>query len=98
MIRAISYNDKHQHRADRAPGSLHITMAGSNGISMLWFYCPCGCGALGKITVGDNFKPVNCGASWRWNGNRENASLEPSVNQRVCGWHGWLRDGYWEAV
>lgn len=35
--------------------------------------------------------------SWNWNGSVSEATLHPSVNRIDCGWHGWLRDGYWEA-
>jgi hypothetical protein len=29
---------------------------------------------------------------WRWDGNRERPTLDPSINY-VGRWHGWLRDG-----
>ena len=37
------------------------------------------------------------GASWQWDGNREAPTITPSVNcEKVCGWHGWIRNGQFE--
>lgn len=93
MIRAIPFPDAEAFRARPLPGATHFDLI--NGV--LWFHCPCGCGATVRIPVGVNVKPAES-PSWKWNGNLSEPSLEPSVNRIDCGWHGWLRDGYWEAV
>lgn len=36
------------------------------------------------------------GATWQWDGNREQPTLQPSINCNGgagCGWHGWMRQG-----
>jgi hypothetical protein len=39
------------------------------------------------------------GASWEWDGNREAPTITPSVNcEKVCGWHGWIRNGQFESI
>ncbi|MBN7785150.1 hypothetical protein JYP51_09480 [Ponticoccus gilvus] len=95
-LRALVYLDRNLHRADRHPGSIWISEAGPGELGALWFFCPCGCVMLNRITVGHRFKPKSRGPSWNWNGSRSEPSLTPSVNQQLCKWHGWLRDGYWE--
>ncbi|MBP0483954.1 DUF6527 family protein [Sagittula salina] len=100
-LRAIVFSDRHRHRAERLAGSIWISAAGEGDVASLWFYCPCGCGSLARITVGHAHKPKQSGPSWRWNGSRTETSLEPSVKNQGAppcpGWHGWLRNGYWEA-
>jgi hypothetical protein len=96
-LRALVYLDRRLHRADRHPGSIWISEAGPGEQAALWFFCPCGCDMLARITVGYRFKPQTAVASWWWDGSRAAPTLRPSVNQQLCGWHGWLRDGYWEA-
>lgn len=99
-LRAITYADRRRHRAELTPGSLWFSDAGEGEQAALWFVCPCGCGMLSRITVGHRHKPKLRGPTWHWNGSRSEPTLEPSVNIRrnsLCpGWHGWLRDGYWE--
>jgi len=99
--RAIHFEDKCAHRVERLPGSIWIGSCEPGEQGMLWFYCPCGCGILRNITVGNRHKPRIGSPSWNWNGSRTEPTLVPSVNcgpVAACrGWHGWLRDGYWEA-
>ena len=99
-LRAILYLDRDKHRADKVPGSVWFTDAKRDRVASMWFYCPCGCGLLQRITVGVEHKPHMGGPSWNWNGDEENPTLKPSVNvlkNTICpGWHGWLRNGYWE--
>lgn len=42
-------------------------------------------------------KPIQkniMGASWKWDGNREAPTIEPSINcEKVCGWHGYITKG-----
>ncbi|WP_218141117.1 DUF6527 family protein [Citreimonas salinaria] len=95
-LRALPYVDRAAHRASGQPGAVWFSDPGSSRVSALWFVCPCGCGAVSRITVGMEHKPHMAGPSWRWNGSTNEPTLHPSVHQRDCGWHGWLRDGYWE--
>lgn len=94
MVRAITFPDHVGFRATDLPGAVHFDLV-SEHLAM-WFRCPCGCGALARIRVGHGVKPEGS-PSWNWNGSITDPSLTPSVNQLGCGWHGWLRDGYWEA-
>ncbi len=96
MIRAILFTDKRDHRAKKLPGSLWFSDPGQGRTCLLWFFCPCGCGALSKVPVGIGFKPNLHGPSWNWNGSDNASTLTPSVLQSGCGCQGWLRDGYWE--
>lgn len=96
MIRAIYFPDTASLRARGTPGSICFTDPGDGDVAMLRFLCPCGCGALSLVTVGIHYKPHLRGPSWNWNGSTDAPTLSPSVNQTACGWHGWLRDGYWE--
>lgn len=98
MIRAIEFPDPAEFRRAALPGSFHIdlTQGGPKG-AVFWFFCPCGCEGPHRIEVGFNHKPERS-PSWSWNGRLSEPTLEPSVRQSGCGWHGWLRDGYWEAV
>lgn len=100
-IRAIFYTDRDQHRRDAHPGSVWIGPCLPGEQAALWFYCPCGCGLAQRITVGHRFKPAMHGPSWTWNGETDAITLHPSVNiapnETCAGWHGWLRDGYWEV-
>lgn len=98
MLRAIHYPNVNVFRAQKLPGSTHFDLINApEGEAALWFFCPCGCGALVRLHVGLKEKPTHS-PSWNWNGSVENPTLAPSVNRLDCGWHGWLRDGYWEEV
>jgi hypothetical protein len=100
-LRAILFTDRRAHREARVSGSIWISEAEAGEAASMWFFCPCGCGALARITIGHRFKPKQQGPSWNWNGNRTDPTLHPSVNNLggppCTGWHGWLRDGYWEV-
>lgn len=93
MIRAILFSDRDAFLGQSLPGSTHFDLIGE----ALWFYCPCRCGARVRIPVGYGAKP-DASPSWAWNGNLTEPTLFPSVNRIDCGWHGWLRDGYWQEV
>ena len=97
MIRALTFPDAKTHRAKALAGSLYFADAG-DGRAALWFFCPCGCGDIARIAVGVSHKPAQVSPSWHWNGRKDAPTLTPSVHQGRCGWHGWLRDGYWESV
>lgn len=97
-LRAIPFEDRARHRAEAVPGSVWLPEIDPGAQGALWFWCPCGCGALARITVGAGHKPTLHGPTWHWDGNRHSPTLSPSVHQLSCGWHGWLRAGYWESV
>ncbi|MEQ5870234.1 hypothetical protein J4E08_10020 [Sagittula sp. NFXS13] len=100
-LRAISMPNKASLSAAALPGSFWVPEVEEGGRTMLHFICPCGCGVTRAITVGHRHKPKMCGASWNWNASRSEPTLTPSVNARPVGgcngWHGYLRNGYWEA-
>lgn len=97
MIRAIQFTDRQKHRDTALAGSLWFSEADGDGSQSMWFFCPCGCGDLACISIGLRAKPAGAGPSWIWNGSTDAPTLSPSVHQLNCGWHGWLRDGYWEV-
>ena len=97
MIRAIHYLDRTRFLADRIAGSFYVPPVGPADVATMMFYCPCGCGARCVITVGNGAKPKRVHPSWKWDGSTSAITLEPSLVQS-CGWHGFLRGGYWEAV
>ncbi|UWQ92996.1 hypothetical protein K3727_09525 [Rhodobacteraceae bacterium M382] len=94
MIRALPYKTEGAFRSATHRGSVFIDL--TNETAMVWFLCPCGCGTTSRIRVGEKFKPDGS-PSWEWNGSIPDPTLTPSIKQTVCGWHGVLRDGYWEA-
>lgn len=94
MLRAIHFADHDAFAAQALPGSTHFDLVNS----LLWFFCPCGCG-LSHLGLSDG--PPSTRASprlWEWNRKLSEPTLCSSVTCLGCGWHGWLRDGYWEAV
>ena len=97
MKRAIHYPNLNKFRADQTPGSLYVPALAAGDTGAMQFFCPCGCGARSVITVGAETKPRGF-PSWQWNGSALAATLAPSIKQTRCGWHGFLRDGYWEEV
>ena len=66
------------------------------------FACPRG---KGECTVPLFPQTTSKGATWRWNGDRENPTLTPSINCLAfnpenpaelyggCGWHGFITNG-----
>lgn len=101
-LRAILFADRRAHRASALRGSIWIAPCDEGGETALWFVCPCGCGQVCRVIVGHRHKPAAHGATWRWNGSMTEPTLHPSVNvpraAACAGWHGWLRDGYWEVA
>lgn len=112
-IRAIHFPDVDSFERHKTPGSfrleIHVDQSanyaegksgwqinGQPGLFDFIYFCPCGCGSEGELLIGQDFKPGGKGSSWRWNGSRTEPTLDPSVNH-VGHWHGWLRNGYWEA-
>lgn len=97
MIRAIPYIDRDQFELHETPGSFFLTDREDRDLFEMEYFCPCGCGILGRLLLGKHHKPGGDRASWHWNGSSTEATLTPSVHHRGH-WHGHLRDGYWEAV
>lgn len=79
----------------RVPGSFRVTEPDEKGEQTFWYCCPCGCGSIAPLTVGNGFKPAGK-PTWRWNGSIEKPSLHPSVHH-VGHWHGRLTDGVWSS-
>lgn len=98
MIRAIEFPNPAEFRRARLPGSFHIdlTQGGPDGAAF-WFFCPCGCGGTHRIlvSIGGGEHPKTY---WAWNRSMSEPTLSPSIKSAPCGWHGWLRDGYWEVA
>ena len=99
-VEATHVPDKEQFRTNefegRIPGSFRVTEADTDGEQTFWYCCPCGCGSLGPLTVGNGFKPKST-PSWHWSGSTDKPTLKPSVHH-VGHWHGWLTDGVWRSV
>ncbi|WPY94690.1 DUF6527 family protein [Limimaricola variabilis] len=96
MTRAIWFRDRARFEACATPGSFRLEERETPGLFEFVYFCPCGCGVEGRLLVGAGQKPGGPRPSWRWNGSATEPSLDPSVHHRGH-WHGWLRDGYWEA-
>lgn len=94
MTRTVFVEDPVRFRKELVAGSFWLGQATENGEALLWYVCPCGCGVVGTLWIGNGFKP-GAGPSWEWNGSLEAPTLNPSVNH-VGHWHGWLRNGEWE--
>lgn len=93
-VKAIHEPDKDNFLNERIPGSFRLGPdINDNKSRFFWYCCPCGCGNIGALRVGENFKPEDA-PSWNWNGSIETPNLTPSVNH-VGHWHGWLQNGTW---
>lgn len=84
-----SIHETHESFEAAGPGAIqYFTTAGVDGPVGMLLKCP-GCGRAS----GMDFKP-RPSPSWKWNGNRENPTLTPSINcVGCCQWHGWLSQG-----
>lgn len=91
-VRAIPLNDEAFY-ARSIPGSFCLGERDEDGELLFFYRCPCGCGVVSALIVGDGFKPTT-GPSWQWNGSLAGATLHPSVWHRGH-FHGWLRNGVW---
>lgn len=97
-VAAVYVSDKEQFRRERVAGSFRLTEPDSKGVQLFWYCCPCGCGDIGALEVGNGFKPPKGGASdstWHWNGSTDKPHLDPSVHH-VGHWHGHLNQGIWK--
>ena len=75
-----------------SPGAFAIDYEGEH----FAYSCPCGCGSIGRLRIGEKQKP-GLSPSWEWDGNRESPTLSPSIHQ-IGHWHGYLRAGFWTQV
>lgn len=95
-VQATHIDDKEEFRERRIAGSFRISapmLDEPDGHFTFWYCCPCGCGAIGPLSVGVNFKPADI-PSWQWNGSVMTPDLKPSINHKGH-WHGYLTDGVW---
>tara|TARA_R110000796_G_scaffold45616_14_gene110313 strand:- start:6276 stop:6569 length:294 start_codon:yes stop_codon:yes gene_type:complete len=97
MIRALHFTDLAEFRKKAFPGSFYLERREMPGLFEFLYFCPCGCGIEGRLLVGKGQKPGGARPSWNWNGSATEPTLKPSVNH-VGHWHGFLRNGYWEAA
>lgn len=95
-MKAVHVADFDTFKAQRITGSFHVVGPDEDDELTFWYCCPCGCGVIGPLLVGNGFKPA-AGPSWEWNGSLSAPTLSPSVNH-VNHWHGWLRDGQWTVA
>lgn len=59
----------------------------------LLYVCPCGCGDVNSLPIATGEKQSRY---WKWNGNRECPTLEPSIRRLDgCKFHGFLVEGVW---
>lgn len=68
---------------------------GGRGIARIAYACPKTGEPCGMIRIGYPDKPATS-PSWRWDGNVEAPTLDPSINCNGgagCGWHGYLVAG-----
>lgn len=80
---------------DLKPGQFAFGQEEGRG-DVIWFSCPCGCGSLSCLPVGNKFKPERSSdqrATWEWDGNAEMPTLSPSIHH-IGHWHGWLKQGF----
>lgn len=98
-VKANYFSDKDAFRESRMAGSWMIDECDEDGRHDFWYCCPCGCGSIGPLTVGDGFKPDKEPGehTWFWNGSFDRPTLTPSVNH-VGHWHGYLTDGEWKIA
>jgi len=96
VIRAIHYPDAVTLEKDSTPGSFCLEARRTAGLFEFRYVCPCGCGVIGKLLIGEGHKPG--GDRPRiWNGSKTEPDLKPSVHHKGH-WHGYLRDSYWVQV
>jgi len=64
------------------------------------YLCPCGCATLGEIRFARFGEPARS-PTYKWNGNREYPSIEPTLFHIVAGkthWSGRLEHGEWVGI
>lgn len=86
------------YREDVAPGATawirHMGNPQSH-IAHIRFACPCGCHDIVTLPVTRQKE----GYGWKWDGNEELPTLEPSIQRTAgCRWHGHLVKGEFDFV
>lgn len=87
-VKAVYFDGWIEQRDAKVPGSVSFSRPEDDGDQWMAYVCPCGCGRLANLLVGNGFKP-EISPSWRWNGDTDAPVLSPSVHH-VGHWHGWL--------
>ena len=78
------------------PGSFYFRDVAPGAQRFLSCRCPCGCGGLFSLPIGEGVKPAQS-PSWHWDGQRERPTLSPSIKDLGgCRWHGYLQAGVWK--
>ncbi len=88
---------------DASPGDFQFQTLGrdptdtpcDDGVGRLAYRCPKTGNPCGEIIVGRGQMPNMGCPTWKWDGNLDAPTLEPSINCRDC-WHGYLRAGVFE--
>jgi len=86
MLRALWFQDKTRFACRRFPGSLYFSQPSGQGNVVIDYYCPCGCGKRGKVSVCFD----------HWNGSMTDTRLTSPVDL-PCSRTATLALGYWEV-
>lgn len=74
----------------KSPGAFRLEDKIDGTLRGMTIVCPCGCGSPSYLPF------LGPGPLWRFDGNREKPTVNPSVQFRTdCKWHGWLHAGEW---
>ena len=87
-------HDGHRLNLDPLDWQARLTSSGElrrleGKVAGFAFICPCGCGT-------ESWLPFNVDHGWSWDGNEERPTLDHSI-KNPCGYHGYLKDGYFTA-
>jgi hypothetical protein len=74
-------------------GDYFLTPVNATGVRRLSFLCPCGCGMLCGINVGEK----DGAKVWGWNGDEDRPTATPSININMGHWHGYLTAGVFRS-
>lgn len=99
MLRAIHFPDRDAFVAQELAGSTHFDFVGATipgAEATLWVRCPGGTGELCRLFVARALSRESVNVMI-WNGSMSDPNLLGPL-RLSSGWHGYLRDGYWEAV
>lgn len=93
-----TYENGTAYRKDLPPGSCQWVPNhhNDNPHACIAYTCPCGCGAVGAISVKKGQKIPQ---HWEWDGNVQAPTLTPSILKKFgCCWHGFLTGGVFISV
>jgi hypothetical protein len=74
------------------PGNFAIRFLDDEPQGMI-YVCPCGCKRQGYLPFKNAQYTTENGPSWEFDGNLDFPTLQPSILDKACKWHGWLRNG-----